>query len=1065
MSQNAGHQDHGLGNMTPEQLSPTAGLSAQIVREIILPEIEREVNYGKNFANLRQIFHSLILAAWYKQNLKDSAFARSYVDLGKTDGIAVDDPRINQKIYDRYVTAYKKGVYNYIREDYDALTASTIPRKYFSGGVEADVTPVLQVSRSGDKFGRSIKGELVTAETYARATHTLWHQQGAFSPVIDDIAAELGLSLSGNDYPLSREVRARGGSILLKSGGRLELTSDEILLIIDPRFAADHAGRGAYQLAVYARNDVKARHELAELRFLIQAAREQGILLATDRSDRLSQRLREWANATTINDTERRDRQNQLIVMADQAHRQGLIAEGLIDTARALTAPTLLTRPVSDFDFTVASDGAAAVKVYSYLKFLDNEGYTPFVLTLTKVIAAVVQDRPAYLIKPDQLTSQVLKEAFTRLGQFRADKFEEVLLQAPGMSSEEINLYRDAAKVLRMVLGQKDERTMREAVALLQRTYPDQFENPLADVPRALLNRRLQQISLVQRRFNKGELGEVISFGDKHGRTEDLGKILERAREAARSGERLTIIGHGDGFDRGNDNVGVYTMFRELKELEKAHANLTVKLLYGNHDVWLLEAMMAIERRDWDVWENNGGDATLQELHKRGGNMFQLMQFMLENFDLYYVDEWEMLHIHGGFAVDSLGEPQLAATKLQALQVRLEEFRKELTWTGDQPLTQEEKRAIWQLMHDMERVVTISRQTWDARFRNIRINIDQENLDRMYDVAKRHILRLPGDKEPTEDELRAFFDEKWQELLLTSPDMFYTLGIDFEFDDSDRNVYLVNRMDRFMARMGVLGVVNGHHHHNRIYNADQRVFGVDTDDDDAGHMVMSARGVEYVSVKRPQADVIASRAEMTTQWDQQKRRIYEQYSQRVLKRLLDAGKLKPTSGEDAAMLADWDWDQVHMDKVNPEFDQWVGTGQMDAEDLTILREILSGDVQVLAKLLEERPDKVGVKAEDREKPDLNGRMVYLRLARPLTTEAGDIKVLRIKGARPRFKAGSRELESHAGEGFDSSPVKINRYGQPFVKLPAIDLVTLNIKPEVQNPQGAQLLEKAEQEYR
>ena len=38
-------------------------------------------------------------------------------------------------IYQRYLKAFKKGVFNYIKEDVDKYTNEAIPRKYFSGGV------------------------------------------------------------------------------------------------------------------------------------------------------------------------------------------------------------------------------------------------------------------------------------------------------------------------------------------------------------------------------------------------------------------------------------------------------------------------------------------------------------------------------------------------------------------------------------------------------------------------------------------------------------------------------------------------------------------------------------------------------------------------------------------------------------------------------------------------------------------------------------------------------------------------------------------------------------------
>ena len=83
-------------------------LSSQIVRAIILPELEKEVNTGKNFANLRQIFNSIILSSWYKRNLKEALLNQVYADKSKVKGID-QDPKNNELIYKQYVRAFKKG--------------------------------------------------------------------------------------------------------------------------------------------------------------------------------------------------------------------------------------------------------------------------------------------------------------------------------------------------------------------------------------------------------------------------------------------------------------------------------------------------------------------------------------------------------------------------------------------------------------------------------------------------------------------------------------------------------------------------------------------------------------------------------------------------------------------------------------------------------------------------------------------------------------------------------------------------------------------------------------------
>ena len=113
----------------------THSIGATIIREIILPQIEKEVNSGRNFALLRQMFYSMILASWYKMALKDAILTQIYGNQSKVKvGINQADPQINQEIFNRYLRAYKKGVFNYIKEDFDNSSGETIPRKYFSGG-------------------------------------------------------------------------------------------------------------------------------------------------------------------------------------------------------------------------------------------------------------------------------------------------------------------------------------------------------------------------------------------------------------------------------------------------------------------------------------------------------------------------------------------------------------------------------------------------------------------------------------------------------------------------------------------------------------------------------------------------------------------------------------------------------------------------------------------------------------------------------------------------------------------------------------------------------------------
>ncbi len=132
-----------------EETSPVRNsnsIGSQIMREIVIPELEKAVNEGKEFATLRQIYNSMILATWFKRELGKSVRAGSpspqkarvplqgYINNNKTIGIELEDKSAKEKIYAQYIKAYKKGAF--IKEDIDPQTQQVIPRRYFSGGLE-----------------------------------------------------------------------------------------------------------------------------------------------------------------------------------------------------------------------------------------------------------------------------------------------------------------------------------------------------------------------------------------------------------------------------------------------------------------------------------------------------------------------------------------------------------------------------------------------------------------------------------------------------------------------------------------------------------------------------------------------------------------------------------------------------------------------------------------------------------------------------------------------------------------------------------------------------------------
>ncbi len=125
-----------------QQADADIELAKDVVRSVILPVLEKEVNEGRNFVPLRQVFHSMILAGWYKNALKESLLGQVYANTNKVSGIEIPEKDAREKVYAQYMEAYQKGVYNYVKEEFDRNTNETVPHKYFSGGItELNVDP------------------------------------------------------------------------------------------------------------------------------------------------------------------------------------------------------------------------------------------------------------------------------------------------------------------------------------------------------------------------------------------------------------------------------------------------------------------------------------------------------------------------------------------------------------------------------------------------------------------------------------------------------------------------------------------------------------------------------------------------------------------------------------------------------------------------------------------------------------------------------------------------------------------------------------------------------------
>ena len=109
-------------------------LTEQLMKEIVIPAITKDVNESQNYAPLRQIYHSLILAQWFKRKHKNanSTYAQA-INKGYLKGLESRLPWEKQQIWQEYLKSYSQGEYK-IQD-----TVFGLKRMYFSGGVIFDL--------------------------------------------------------------------------------------------------------------------------------------------------------------------------------------------------------------------------------------------------------------------------------------------------------------------------------------------------------------------------------------------------------------------------------------------------------------------------------------------------------------------------------------------------------------------------------------------------------------------------------------------------------------------------------------------------------------------------------------------------------------------------------------------------------------------------------------------------------------------------------------------------------------------------------------------------------------
>jgi len=125
--------------------------SSQLIRELIIPKLTKEVNLSKRYAPLRQVYYSLILSRWFKSRFygKSGVYA-SLIDKNDLTNLTSKDTWSKSTYFNAYKNSFADGEYN-IKEPVYTPSGQTI-RSYFSGGMDLTGQAASPMVLNGPRF-------------------------------------------------------------------------------------------------------------------------------------------------------------------------------------------------------------------------------------------------------------------------------------------------------------------------------------------------------------------------------------------------------------------------------------------------------------------------------------------------------------------------------------------------------------------------------------------------------------------------------------------------------------------------------------------------------------------------------------------------------------------------------------------------------------------------------------------------------------------------------------------------------------------------------------------------
>ncbi|MFA5092972.1 MAG: NAD-glutamate dehydrogenase domain-containing protein [Candidatus Omnitrophota bacterium] len=155
-------------NFKDDRLKALNEYSSQLIRELIIPNLTKEINTSKQYAPLRQVYYSLILAQWFKarNQTKNNPYT-NLINSQNLTGFTSKTPYSKETYFNQYQKSFKDGEYN-IHTPVTTPTGQVI-RSYFSGGMAfGTISPIRTPANNSTEIAQPYEARITLPATEAQ---------------------------------------------------------------------------------------------------------------------------------------------------------------------------------------------------------------------------------------------------------------------------------------------------------------------------------------------------------------------------------------------------------------------------------------------------------------------------------------------------------------------------------------------------------------------------------------------------------------------------------------------------------------------------------------------------------------------------------------------------------------------------------------------------------------------------------------------------------------------------------------------------------------------------------